>query len=127
MLEAYSLNQTVAANSPIPLNSVVIEKGCDARLVSPSTVNLNRRGVYEISVDASSAASASIGLYRNGVLLADTVRAGTSPSFSRLIQASENNTGCCCSSPVTVQVVNPADAEATYTAVNVVVKKVCGQ
>lgn len=125
MLNAYSLNVTVAANSSVPLNNIVIEKGCTARLVSPATINLNKKGVYAVSVDASSAAAASIALSRDGVVMPNTEMTGTSPSFTTLVRVAENNTECCCTAPVTLQVVNPADASATYTAVNVTVTKIC--
>lgn len=125
MLNAYSLNQTVAANSAVPLNSIVIEKGCTANLISPSTINLNKRGVYEVTVDASSAAATSIALTRDGVIMPNTEMTGTATSFTTLVRVSQDNTCCCCSAPVSLQVINPADAQAVYTVVNVTVTKIC--
>lgn len=125
MLYAYSLNATVAATSSVPLNNAPIEKGCTAVLSAPATIDLNKRGVYMVEVQSSSATASSIAISVNGVTLADTVRTGTSNAISRLVQVSNDNSCCCCSSPVTVQVVNPAEAEATYSVVAVTVTKVC--
>ena len=46
MLEIYSENITVGANSPIPFNNVSIKKGCTAVLSAPATVQFNKCGVY---------------------------------------------------------------------------------
>ena len=125
MLNAYSLNVTVPADTAIPLNNVRLDKGCDIRLVSPSTINLNRRGLYEVTVDAASAASTDIALTQNGTIIPNTAFSGTGYSFTVPVQVSENNTYCCCTAPVVLQVVNPAAASATYDVVNVYIKKVC--
>lgn len=125
MLNAYSLNVTVPADSAIPLNSVRLDKGCEIQLVSPATINLNRRGLYEVTVNASSAASSEVALTQNGTVVPNTAFSGTSSSFTVPVQVSENNTCCCCTAPVTLQVVNTADAPATYAVVNVYIKKVC--
>lgn len=123
MLEAYSLNVAVAANSAIPFNNVTIEKGCTARLPSPATVELNKCGVYMVAVDASATAAATIQLYKDGVMQPQAQSTGTSPSFTTLVQVDHNNCGCCCTSPTLVQIRTPA--AATFTDANIVVTKIC--
>lgn len=123
MLEAYSLNVTAAANSPIPFNNVSIEKGCTARLTSPSTIELNKCGVYMLAVDASAAAAATIQLVKDDVLQPQAQSTGTSPSFVTLVQVDHNNSNCCCSSPTLLQV--RSITASTYTDANIVVTKIC--
>ncbi len=126
MLEAYSLNTTVAAGSAVPFNNVTLKKGNTACLNGVATIELNKCGVYMVEVDASSATASTIQLYRDGVALPQAQSTGTSPSFTTLVQVpSNNNPDCCCSSPVTLQVKNAGTASATFTDVNVVVTKVC--
>jgi len=124
MLEAYSLNVTVAADTAIPFNNVTLRKGCTAILNGPSTIELNKCGVYAVSVDASSAAAATIQLYKDGVAQPQAQSTGTSPSFTTLVQVPNTNTACPCSSATNIQVKNAADAEATLTDVNIVVTKI---
>ena len=76
-----------------------------------------------IAVDASAEASTTIQLYKNGVAQPQAQSTGITPSFVTLVQVSENNCGCPCSSPVTLQVVNTT--AATFTDANVTVTKVC--
>ena len=124
MLEAYSLNVTVPSDSPIPFNSVTIEKGCTAVLSAPDTIQLNKCGVYMVNVDASTATATTIQLYKDGVAQTQAISTGTSPSFSTLVQVDKNNTCCPCSSPVIVKVYNTGTASSTFTDVNVVVTKI---
>lgn len=125
MLNAYSLDITVPATSSVPLNNITLEKGCTAVLSAPATINLNKRGVYLVEAQSSSAAAATIALSVNGVILPDTQRTGASNAIVRPVQVSQDNTCCCSSSPVTVQVVNPTDTSATYSVVSVTVTKIC--
>ena len=125
MLEAYSVNVTSAANTAIPFNNVSIEKGCTVNMVSPSSVALNKCGVYMVSVDCTAATSATIQLFKDGVAQPQAQSTGASPSFVTLVQVTENNCGCPCSSPTNIQVRNTGTAAATFTDVNVVVTKIC--
>ena len=125
MLEAYSLNVTVPADTAIPFNNETIQKGCTAKLNGVSTIELNKCGVYMVECDASAAAASTIQLYKDGVALPQAQSTGTSPSFVTLVQVSENNTKCCCSAPTNLQVKNAGTASATFTDVNIVVTKVC--
>lgn len=45
-------------------------------------------------------------------------------SFTTLVQVPTNNSQCCCSSPVTIDIVNQC-AAATYDTIDVVVTKIC--
>lgn len=125
MLTAYSTNQTVAAGASIPLNNIVVETGCSTKLVAPSTIKLNRSGVYSVTANAASTTAAPIALSYNGITMTNTVMpAGESTSFKTYIPAfGENNTCRCGFTPALLQVINPSDAEATYTVINVSVKK----
>lgn len=124
MLEAYSLNQTVGSLEPIPFTNVTIKKGCTAELSGTSTIQLNKCGVYMIAVDASSATSTTIELYKNGVAQEQAQGTGTHIAFTILVQVTENNTCCPCSSPTTVQVLNATDTDATFTNANITVTKI---
>ena len=60
MLEAYSTNIEVGADSFVPFNSTSLIKGCTATKPSADTINLNKCGVYMVEVDASAAASTTL-------------------------------------------------------------------
>ena len=68
MLEVYSLNQTVGSLDPIPFTNVTLKKGCTAELSGTTTIQLNKCGVYMITVDTSSATATTIELYKNCLL-----------------------------------------------------------
>lgn len=123
MLEAYSLNQTVASMDAVPFTNVTLKKGCTAELVGTSTIQLNKCGVYMVSLDASSATATTLELYKNGVEQTQAQSTGLNPSFVTLVQVTENNSCCPCSSPTTIQIINVDDAEATLTDVGIVVTK----
>lgn len=122
MLEAYSIDVTVTENGAVPFNSVSLNKGCTAVLSSPSTIELNRCGVYEVSVSASSATAQTIQLSKDGVLQPQAQSTGTSPSFVTLVQVPQNNTCCVCTSPVVLRVI--ASTAGTLTDANITVKRV---
>ena len=134
MLEIYSKNQTLATGVAIPLANVSIIKGTTAIPASVATINLNKCGVYMISCDVAvtgtAATEASVQMTKDGVLQPQaetsfTLAAATpvSGSFVTLIQVSENNTSCCCSSPTAIQFIYTGDA-ATGD-INVCVTKIC--
>lgn len=122
MLEAYSLNVTAAANSNIPFNSVTLEKGCTVSKPSADTINLNKCGVYMISVDVSAAASTTIQLYKDGIAQPQAQSTGVSPSFTTLVQVPKNDSCCPCTSPTTIQIRNTV--ATTLTDANITVTKV---
>lgn len=123
MLEAYSTNVTVTANGVLPFNSTVIQKGCTAVLTSPTTIELNKCGVYMVACEVSSATSNTIQLSKNGVIQPQTISTGTSPSFVTLVQVDKNNTPCCCSSPTNLNVI--VTSAGTLTNADIVVTKIC--
>lgn len=122
MLEAYSLNVTVGANSSIPFNSTSLIKGCTVTKPSADTINLNKCGVYMIEVDCSAATSTTIQLYKDGVAQPQAQSTGLSPSFTTLVQVDHNNSCCACASPTAIQIRNTV--AGTLTDVNIVVTKV---
>lgn len=125
MLEAYSTNIEVAADAAIPFNSTVLLKGCTATHPSADTFNINKCGVYMVSVDSSVATSTSIQLFKDGVAQPQAqCTGGTSPSFITLVQVDRNNSCCACASPVVLQVRNTGTTDATFTDVNIVITKV---
>lgn len=136
MLEAYSLNQTVAANGVLPFNSVTLKKGCTAELSGVSSIQLNKCGIYEIifniTATASTAGTIVINMTKNGTVQPQATRTITGAattttedvSIATLVQVTENNNGCCCSAPTTIQFIN-AGVGVTANNINVVVTKIC--
>lgn len=131
MLQAYSTNITVEANAAIPFNSLLIEKGNTTKLETPSTIALNKCGIYLVTVNATVATAATLSLYKNGVAIipATATAGGTaeagSMSFSTCVAVPRNNSiDNPCSSPTTLQLINSGDATATINLANVVVTKI---
>ena len=122
MLEVYSTNVEVAAETAIPFQNVSLKKGCTAELSGTSTIKLNKCGVYMVSCDASAEASTTIQLYKDGVAQPQAQSTGITPSFVTLVQVPENNSNCPCASAVSLQVVNTT--ATTFTDANVVLTKV---
>ena len=122
MLEAYSLNIPVSANASIPFNNVSVEKGNTAVLSSASTVQLNRCGVYMVSFDGTTGTSTTVQLSKDGVLQPQAQSTGTQPNFVTLVQVTENNTCCPCTSPTTIRILNTT--AGTFANANIVVTKV---
>ena len=135
MLQAYSSNITVAANTAYPLNNVTVEKGCSVVLSAPGTIQLNKRGLYCVTCDgyntASAAGTVSTQLAINGVLQPQAIAEYTGSTtaigdfkFQTLVQVAQDNTKCCCTSPTTLQFINGATA-VEDAHINVVVTKLC--
>lgn len=125
MLQAYSLNVTVPTDSAVPFNNVSVKKGCTVNMNGVSSIELNKCGVYMVSVDSSAVAASTLQLFKNGIAQAQAQATGTTPSFVSLIQVPQNNSCCCCSEPTVIQVKNVGDASATLSDANIVVTKVC--
>lgn len=123
MLQAYSENLTTTANSPVTFNNVVVEKGSTATMQGTGTIELNKCGVYMVEVDATASASTTLQLYKDGVAQPQAQSTGESLSFTTLVQVPKNNTQCCCSSPVTIQVMNTV--AGALPNVNIVVSRLC--
>ncbi len=142
MLEVYSLNLQVAegdgtSSSPsIPFNNVSIKKGCTVVLTAPATIQFNKCGVYNISCDASVSAGDTVDdiiiqLTKNGILqpqAQSSVTPAAAPDlstlhFETLVQVPMNNSGCYCSSPTTVEILN-LGAAASFKNINLAVTKI---
>lgn len=121
MLQVYSSNLTVDANTVFPFNNVVIDKGCSENLSAPATVQLNKRGVYLVEVDGfatpDAATEVSVQLIVNGVAQPQAISSFVPASitdtrtfgFKTFVQVQENNCQCnCLSSPTTIQCMNGA-------------------
>lgn len=132
MIEVYSENVNVAANSAIPFNSVALKKG-DYESVNCTTLELNHCGVYKLNCHGSvtGAGDIVIQVSKDGVLLPQTKLAitGTADAdipfaFETLIQVSHNNGPRCCQSPTNIQIMN-AGVAATFNLADVSITKVC--
>ena len=137
MLQAYSKNVTVEANSAIPLNNISIAKGRTATTSGTASISFNKKGIYQVSVNASAIASVAgviqFQLSQNGVLLpeafafetAEDATGAHSLSFSTLVQVTEDNCNCDCGSKQNIiNIVNNGVA-ATYILLNMIVTKHC--
>lgn len=136
MLNAYSKNQTVVQNGIIPFNSVSLLKGKTAVLNGVSTIDLNCRGVYCVTLDISGTPSEAggviVSMTKNGVTQPQAVidiplvvtTASVTGSISTLVQVSENNSACCCASATNLQFINTGVglANANFT---ITVTKLC--
>ena len=122
MLEVYSTDVAVAANTAIPFQNVSLKKGCTAELSGTSSIELNKCGVYMVAVDASTEDAVTIQLYKNGVAQSQAQSTGVNPTFTSLVQVPDNNSCCPCTSGVTLQVIS--DTATTFTNANCVVTKI---
>lgn len=137
MTESYSTNVTVAAGALVPFNVTAIQKGCTSVLSGTSSFNLNKSGVYMITVNAYGATTETSGniglqLYVNGnaVTNAEAQEQSTaatdvvSIAFTKLVQVPNNNT-CACNTSPTVITVEGVGETALWNLVNIVITKVC--
>ena len=111
MLQAYSSNITITADSAIPFNNIALDKGCAETLSAPATIQLNKRGVYLVEFNGfgtgSAADDTTLQLYVNNTAQPQAQSQATTASgdisnfsFKTLIQVSEGNCPCnCYSSP----------------------------
>jgi len=134
MLQAYSSNLSIAADAAFSFNNVTVDKGCAEKLSGPSSIELNKRGVYLVEVDGfgtgGAAGTGSVQLFVNGVAQPQAISSYTAAAatisnfnFKTLVQVAENN--CCCnnvSSPTVLQVLNN-DVALTDAHINIVVTK----
>ena len=136
MLQAYSSNLSVLANTAFPFNNIVIDKGCGETLSAPATVQINRKGVYLVEVDGyatpAAATDVAIQLYVNGVAYPQAISSFTGVTntaaafgFKCLIQVPNNNCNCnTLSSPTVIQVMN-GDTALTDAHINLCLTKIC--
>lgn len=136
MLEVYSKNVNALANAPITLNNVALLKGNSTQLQGVSTIQLNKVGIYEVTVSAVATASTvgeiSIQLEKNDVLQPQAVSAVTaadttssySLGFTTLVQVTQNNNyNCICTIPTSIDIINTGVA-ATFNSITVTVVRV---
>lgn len=136
MIEVYSKNVEVAADGTIPLTTVALLKGTSTQLLGTSTIQLNKCGIYQVTVTGSVIGSAAgdviVQLEQNGIAQPEaisTVTAADATSlhpigFSTLIQVpNNNNVNCPCSATTTISLRN-AGIEATYSSIDVVVTRI---
>lgn len=122
MLQAYSIGVDVGADAIVPFNNVAIGKGCAEKLTGVGTIELNKAGVYAVSVDGTVSASTTVQLAMDGVALPQAQSTGTSVSFNTFVQVLANNCNCNCkTAPVTLQVRN--STAATFDNINITVLK----
>ena len=136
MLQVYSSNLAVTANTVFPFNNVVVDKGCAESLSAPATIQLNKQGVYLVEMDGfatpDAATEVSVQLIVNGVAqpqaistfvpaaITDTRTFG----FKTFVRVLENNCPCnCLTSPTTLQFMN-GDTALSDAHINVVITKI---
>lgn len=136
MLQVYSSNLTVDANTVFPFNNVVMDKGCGETLSAPATIQLNKAGVYLVEMDGfatpDAATEVSVQLLVNGVAQPQAISSFVPASvtdartfgFKTFVRALENNCPCnCLTSPTTLQFIN-GDTGVSEAHINVVVTKI---
>ena len=122
MLEIYSTDLGITADTYVPFQNVALKKGCTAELSGTSTITLNKCGIYMVSVDASATVATTLQLYKDGIAQPQAQGTGLNPSFVTLVQVSENNNCCPCTFGTSLQLMN--STETVLTDVNVVITKV---
>lgn len=136
MLQVYSDNLAVAANTVFPFNNVVIDKGCGETLSAPATIQLNKQGIYLVEMDGyatpDAATEVSVQLVVNGVAqpqaITSFVPAAVTDTrafgFKTFVRVLENNCPCnCLTAPTTLQFMN-GDTAVSDAHINVVVTKI---
>lgn len=135
MIEIYSNNINVDENAVVPFNNISIKKGCTAVLSAPSTIQINKCGIYMIECNASAIASAdgvvSIQLYKNGIPQPQAQSSATCANgsniavgFATLVQVQQSNGYGCCDAPTLLHIVNTG-VGVEYDNINVCVTKIC--
>ena len=136
MLQVYSSDLAVAANTVFPFNNVVVDKGCAEQLSAPATIQLNKQGVYLVEMDGfatpDAATEISVQLVVNGVAqpqaITSFVPAAVTDTrtfgFKTFVRVLQNNCQCnCLTSPTTLQFVN-GDTAISDAHINVVITKI---
>ena len=136
MLQVYSDNLAVTANTVFPFNNVVIDKGCAENLSAPATIQLNKAGIYLVEMDGfatpDAATEVSVQLVVNGVaqpqaistFMPATVTDTRTFGFKTFVRVLENNCPCnCLTAPTTLQFINGTTA-LSDAHINVVITKI---
>jgi hypothetical protein len=134
MLEAYSKNITIPANSSAPFTNVSLIKGNTSEMQGDATILFNKCGVYRVSFNASVIASEageiSFQLFKNSMPqtqaeVSETAADATSIhalNFETLVQVPKSNSGCPCSIPTVISVNNTG--VAVIGDVHIIVDKI---
>lgn len=136
MLQVYSNNLAVNANTAFQFENVALDKGCGENLAAPATIQLNQRGVYLVELDGYGTPDAvtevTVQLYVNGVaqpqaissFMPAAVTDTRTFSFKTFVRVLENNCPCnCLTSPTTLQVLN-GETALSDAHINLVVTKI---
>ena len=136
MLQMYSSNLTVEANSVFPFNNIAMDKGCAEKSSGLSTIQLNQRGVYLVELDGfatpDAATEVTVQLYVNGVpqqqAISSFVPASVTDTrtfgFKTFVRVLENNCNCnCLTSPTIIQIMN-GDTALSDVHINIVITKI---
>ena len=136
MLQIYSDNLSVAANTVYPFNNVVVDKGTAENLSAPATIQLNQRGVYLVEMDGfatpDAATQVDIQLLVNGVAQPQAISSFVPASitdartfgFKTFVKVIENNCPCnCVAGPTTLQFMN-GETAVSDAHINVVITKI---
>ena len=136
MLQVYSSNLAVDANTVFPFNNVVLDKGCGEALSAPATIQLNKQGIYLVEMDGfatpDAATAVSVQLYVNGVAQPQAITSFVPASitdartfgFKTFVRVLENNCPCnCLTSPTTLQFMN-GETAISDAHINVVITKI---
>ena len=126
MIETYSNNITVPSNASVPLNTV-FRKGTTVTKSGDASIQLNKCGIYEISVSASGIAASggliTLQLMVNGVALPNAFASLTAADTTTKVQVPTTyNENCPCSESFIVSL-NNAGVGATYSLVDILVTK----
>ena len=136
MLQVYSSNLAVDANTVFPFNNVVMDKGCGETLSAPATIQLNKQGVYLVEMDGyatpDAATEVTVQLMVNGVAqpqaITSFVPAAVTDTrgfgFKTFVRVLENNCKCnLLTSPTTLQFMNGGTA-LSDAHIHVVITKI---
>lgn len=136
MLQVYSSDLAVAANTVFPFNNVVMDKGCAEQLSAPATIQLNKQGVYLVEMDGfatpDAATEVSVQLVVNGVAQPQAITSFVPAAitdartfgFKTFVRVLQSNCQCnCLTSPTTLQFIN-GDTAISDAHINVVITKI---
>ena len=136
MLQVYSNDLTVGANTVFPFNNIVIDKGYAEALSAPATIQLNKQGVYLVEMDGfatpDAATEVSVQLIVNGVaqpqaistFVPSAVTDTRTFGFKTFVRVLQNNCNCnCLTSPTILQFMN-GETALTDAHINVVITKI---
>ena len=136
MLQVYSDNLAVAANTVFLFNNIVMDKGCGEALSAPATIQLNKQGIYLVEMDGfatpDAATEVSVQLMVNGVAQPQAITSFVPAAitdtrafgFKTFVRVLQNNCNCnCLTAPTTLQFMN-GDTALSDAHINVVITKI---